>query len=58
MEAHLFHLKKMNLNDNRLTGIARINEISTFMEDKKEMAVATYAWYKKFDVPFSFEDIE
>jgi hypothetical protein len=49
--------KKQKLGDKRLTGIAKIDNITFYNQNGKEMALASYYWYKKFETPLSFEDI-
>ena len=49
--------KKQKLGDKRLTGIAKIDNITLYNQDGKEMALASYEWYKKFESPLSFTDI-
>ena len=49
--------KKLNLGEKRLTGIAKIDDITIYFQDDKEMALASYEWYKEFNVPLTFEQI-
>ena len=49
--------KKQKLGDKRLTGIAKIDNITLYNQEGKEMALASYEWYKKFESPLSFADI-
>ncbi len=49
--------KKQKLGDKRLTGIAKIDNITLYNQEGKEMALASYEWYKKFESPLSFKDI-
>ena len=49
--------KKQKLGDKRLTGIAKIDNITLYNQEGKEMALASYEWYKKFESPLSFMDI-
>lgn len=47
---------KLSLGDRRLTGIAKIDDIQIFNTDK-EMALASYEWYKEFTPPLTYEQI-
>jgi hypothetical protein len=49
--------KKLNLGDKRLTGIAKIDEITIYNQNDKEMALASYEWFKEFNTPLTFEQI-
>jgi hypothetical protein len=49
--------KKLGMGDKRLTGIAKIDEITIYIQKDKEMALASYEWYKKFDTPLTLEQI-
>ncbi len=49
--------KKFSFGDKRLIGIAKIDEITIYMQNDKEMALASYEWYKKFEDPLTFEQI-
>lgn len=49
--------KKLNLGNKRIIGIAKIDSIIIYDTEKKEMAIASYEWYKKFEQPLSFEEI-
>ena len=48
---------KKKLGDKRLTGIALIGDILVHNQEGKQMALATYEWYKKFAIPLSFNNI-
>jgi len=49
--------KKLKLGDKRITGIGKIDSIIIYNSETKEMAIASYEWYKQFQNPLSFEDI-
>jgi len=49
--------KKLKLGDKRITGISRIDSITLYNSQTKEMAIASYEWYKQFEQPLSFEDL-
>ena len=49
--------KKLNLGNKRIIGIAKIDSIIKYDTETKEMAIASYEWYKKFEQPLSFEEI-
>jgi hypothetical protein len=49
--------QKLNLSNCTITGIARVDKVVQFQIQGKEMAKATYTWYKKFQNNISFEDI-
>ena len=49
--------KKQKLGDKRLTGIAKIDDITLYNQEGKKMALASYEWYKKFSIHLSFKDI-
>ena len=50
--------RKLNLGNCRLLGIAKIDEITNYLsETNKEMALASYEWYKEFKTPLSFEQL-
>ena len=49
--------KKMKLGEFRLTGIAKIDHIEEYLLKGNKMALATYAWYKEFKKPLSFDEI-
>jgi hypothetical protein len=40
---------KSKFIDGRITDIAKISDITSYNEQGKEMGIATYDWYKKFD---------
>ena len=49
--------KSLNLGHKRIVGISKIDTITLYYSKNKKMAIASYEWYKKFETPFSFEDI-
>jgi hypothetical protein len=49
--------KKLNLGNKRIIGIGKIDSIIFYKSETKEMAIASYEWYKKFEQPLSFDDI-
>ncbi len=49
--------KKQNLGNKRIIGIAKIDSIIKYDTGTKEMSIASYEWYKKFEQPLSFEEI-
>jgi hypothetical protein len=49
--------KSLRLGNKRIVGIGKIDTITLYYSKNKEMAIASYEWYKKFEPPFSFEDI-
>jgi hypothetical protein len=49
--------KKLNLGENRITGIAKIDNITLYNHEDKQMALASYEWFKKFSTPISFKNI-
>jgi hypothetical protein len=49
--------QQLNLAKKRITGIAKIDNITIYNNENKQMALASYDWYKKFKVPLSFEDL-
>jgi hypothetical protein len=49
--------KKLNLGAKRIIGIGKIDSIIIYDNEIKEMALASYEWYRKFEPPLSFEDI-
>lgn len=48
---------KLNFGNHRITGIAKIDNITLYNQVNKQMAIASYEWFKKFESPLSFEDI-
>ena len=48
---------KQNFGNQRITGIAKIDNITLYNQVNKQMAIASYEWFKKFESPLSFEDI-
>ena len=48
---------KQNFGENRITGIAKIDNITLYSQVDKQMAIASYEWFKKFKSPLSFEQI-
>ena len=58
----IFNLSKkvalsLKLGDATISGIARVNSVTNFQKNEKQMAKATYSWYKKFTQNISFEEI-
>ena len=49
--------KKLNLGNNRIMGIAKIDNITIYNQASKQMALASYEWYRQFKYPISFNDI-
>ena len=49
--------KQLNLGDNRITGIAKIDNITIYNQENKQMALASYEWFKKITTPLSFKNI-
>ena len=49
--------KQKKLGNKRLTGIAKIDDITLYSQKEKQMALASYEWHRKFSTPLSFEDI-
>ena len=49
--------RQLNLGDSRITGIAKIDNITLYNHKDKQMALASYEWYKKFESPISFDNI-
>ena len=49
--------KKLKLGNKRITGIGKIDSITFYNSETKEMAIASYEWYKQFQNPLSFDDI-
>jgi hypothetical protein len=49
--------KKLNFGEHRITGIAKVDNITLYNKVDKTMAIASYEWFKKFESPLSFEDI-
>ena len=49
--------KRLNLEGKRIIGISKIDIISLYNSKNKEMAMASYEWYKEFKQPLSFNDI-
>ena len=49
--------QQLNLGDNRITGIAKIDNITLYNHEDKQMAIASYEWFKMFETPLSFEQI-
>ena len=49
--------KKLNFGEHRITGIAKIDDITLYSQVDKQMAIASYEWYNKFKSPLSFEQI-
>ncbi len=48
---------KLNLGESRVTGIAKIDDITFYDQFEKQMAIASYEWFKEFKSPLSFEQI-
>lgn len=48
---------KLKFGEGRITGIAKIDDITTYVQGNKQMAIASYEWYKEFESPLSFENI-
>ena len=58
----IFNLSKkvavsLKLGDATISGIARVNSVTKLQKNGKQMAKATYSWYKKFNQNISFEEI-
>ncbi len=58
----IFNLSKkvavsLKLGNATISGIARINNVTTFQKNGKQMAKAYYSWYRKFNQNVSFEEI-
>lgn len=49
--------EKLKLGEYRITGIAKIDNIAIYNDHEKQMAIASYEWFKKFKSPLSFEQI-
>lgn len=49
--------KKLNFGENRITGIAKIDNITLYSQLGKQMAIASYEWFRMFESPLSFEQI-
>ena len=49
--------KQLDLGENRITGIAKIDNIQLYNHEDKQMALASYEWFKKFTTPLSFKNI-
>ena len=49
--------KKLNFGEHRITGIAKIDNITLYSQIDKQMAIASYEWFKMFETPLSFEQI-
>jgi hypothetical protein len=49
--------KNLKFEDKRVTGFSKIDSITFYNTITKEMAIASYEWYKHFDIPLSFEQI-
>jgi hypothetical protein len=48
---------KLKFGEGRITGIAKIDDITIYSQDGKQMALASYEWFKVFETPLSFEQI-
>ena len=48
---------KMKFGEGRITGIAKIDNITLYSQVGKQMAIASYEWFKIFETPLSFEKI-
>jgi len=58
----IFNLSKkvaitLKLGDATISGIARVNSVTKFQKNEKQMAKASYSWFKKFNQNISFEEI-
>jgi hypothetical protein len=51
------HAAKLKLGEFRITGIAKIDNITIYNDHEKQMAIASYEWFKKLNSPLSFEQI-
>jgi hypothetical protein len=49
--------KKLGHNYNLLTGLAKIDNITLYSHFNKQMAMASYSWFRKFEFSLSFEEI-
>ena len=49
--------KQLNLGGKRIIGISLIDAITIYNQAEKQMALASYGWFRKFKVPLSFNDI-
>lgn len=49
--------KRLKFGDKRIIGIGEIDNITLYNNFEIEMAIASYAWYKKLDPQISFDDI-
>jgi hypothetical protein len=49
--------QKLKFGNKRIIGLGKIDEITLYNVKEKEMALASYEWYKKFDPPLSFQEI-
>lgn len=48
---------KLKFGEGRITGIAKIDNITSYSLVGKQMAIASYEWFKMFETPLSFEQI-
>jgi len=48
---------KLNNKEKRLTGIAIVDTITLYKENRKQKAIASYSWYYGFKIPISFDEI-
>ena len=48
---------KLKFGEGRITGIAQIDNITIYNQVGKQMALASYEWFKMFETPLSFEQI-
>jgi S-adenosylmethionine:tRNA-ribosyltransferase-isomerase (queuine synthetase) len=58
----IFNLSKkvaasLKLGNATISGIARVNIVTIFQKNGKQMAKASYSWYRKFNQNVSFEEI-
>jgi hypothetical protein len=58
----IFNLSKkvalsLKMGDATISGIARVNKVTKFQKNGKQMATASYSWFKKFNQNVSFEEI-
>jgi hypothetical protein len=58
----IFNLSKkvavsLKMGDATISGIARVNKVTIFQKNGKQMAKASYSWFKKFNQNVSFEEI-
>ena len=49
--------KKLQLGERRIIGIAIVDNITLYNHFDKQMALASYSWYKDFKEVLSFEQI-